>query len=131
MPYSQQTWADLPSTSTPISAARLDHIETGIDDVTDAFEAHEAAMSDVHGIDSVATLLTEHDQALTDVTELQATQDNVAVIKVWDSGTSAYVWLGGTTPTSYGIIHFIGPEDPATSTGGVSDDFTIWDDTSV
>ena len=36
MPYTPQTWADSPATSSPISAARLAHMETGIDD------AHEA-----------------------------------------------------------------------------------------
>lgn len=30
MAYSKQTWADLPDTSTPITAARLAHIEDGI-----------------------------------------------------------------------------------------------------
>lgn len=32
MPYTPQTWTDLPSTTTPISAARLTYMETGIDD---------------------------------------------------------------------------------------------------
>ncbi len=32
MAYSKQTWADAPSTDSPLSAARLNHIEDGIDD---------------------------------------------------------------------------------------------------
>lgn len=31
MTYAQQTWADAPAVTTPISAARLAHMETGID----------------------------------------------------------------------------------------------------
>lgn len=29
--YSKQTWSDLPDTSTPLSAARLNHIENGLE----------------------------------------------------------------------------------------------------
>jgi hypothetical protein len=41
MPYSKQTWEDDPSTNTPISAARLGHIEDGIEDAVpaDIFDA--------------------------------------------------------------------------------------------
>ena len=31
MPYTKQTWTDAPSTSTPISAARLNHVEDGVE----------------------------------------------------------------------------------------------------
>lgn len=36
MTYTKQTWKDLPSTETPISAERMNHIETGIESVDNA-----------------------------------------------------------------------------------------------
>lgn len=41
-------------------------------------------------------------------------------VKTWDTGTSAYVWPGGTAPdaSSYDFIRFRGPDDPLSATGG-------------
>lgn len=39
MPYSKQTWIDLPDETTPLSAERLNHIEDGIDAATQTAEA--------------------------------------------------------------------------------------------
>lgn len=41
MAYDKQTWSDKPSTATPISAARLNHIEEGIESRADAVHTHD------------------------------------------------------------------------------------------
>lgn len=54
MPYSPQTWTDAPSTATPISAARLTVMETGIEDadtrITAVESGKQAADSDLTAI---------------------------------------------------------------------------------
>jgi hypothetical protein len=45
MPYTPQTWADLPATTSPISAARLNYMEAGIEDAQAAAEAAPTAAS--------------------------------------------------------------------------------------
>ena len=43
MSYTPQTWEDLPSTNTPITASRLNHIESGI-------SANDTAISNLEGL---------------------------------------------------------------------------------
>lgn len=43
MAYTPQTWADAPATTSPINATRLGHIETGLDEASDAADAAATA----------------------------------------------------------------------------------------
>ncbi|AWN04947.1 hypothetical protein I5H21_gp023 [Mycobacterium phage Byougenkin] len=63
MAYSKQSWENVPSTNTPLSADRLNHIEDGIEG------AHE-------GLDDKADLA--HDHVLADVTDVTSTGAAIA-----------------------------------------------------
>lgn len=133
MPYEVQTWEDLPSAATPIIAARLDHIEEGIRAATQAIEDHIAAVSSAHGIPDIPELLDTVNNLAAQLAVAMASLANVTVNKVWDSGTSSYVWAGGVDadPSAYGLIDYIGSgDDPATATGGAGDDYTGWEEAS-
>lgn len=45
MPYTPQTWADTAAGGTPLTAARMNHIESGIEDAADAADDALAAIS--------------------------------------------------------------------------------------
>ncbi len=58
MPYAPQTWLDSPDTTTPLSAARLTHMETGIEDA-------DTRLTAVEGVNATqATELTSLDGRL-------------------------------------------------------------------
>jgi tail-like repeat protein len=102
MTYTKQTWADSPATTSPISAARLTHIEDGIGDAHDLAAgletskatttalttglAGKADSSHTHTIGNVTGLQaaldgkagSTHSHAVADVTGLQATLDGKA-----------------------------------------------------
>jgi hypothetical protein len=51
MGYTPQTpWEDFPSTATPTSAARLNHMEEGIESVDDDLDAHKITANHLGGL---------------------------------------------------------------------------------
>jgi len=64
MPYVVQTWADLPDTSTPITAARLTHMEQGINSATNVAE-QGGAVTSVNGQTGAVVLTAANVGALT------------------------------------------------------------------
>lgn len=50
MPYTKQTWVDEPSTTTPIDAARLNHMEDGIYNAQSTADAAEAAVTSTNTV---------------------------------------------------------------------------------
>lgn len=88
MAYSKQTWTDSPSTTTPISAARLGHIEDGIED------AAEVADSALAGLSGKAN--TSHTHTASGVTDLtEVVQDIVGAAVV--AGSNVTVNYNDTT----------------------------------
>ena len=51
MPYNKQTWVDLPTQSTPLSAERLNYIEEGIRNAMATAEAGGSASSEAVSFD--------------------------------------------------------------------------------
>lgn len=57
MPYTPNSaWADSPSTSTPITAARLQNMEDGIDTAHDGVDNHIADTSDAHDASAISVV---------------------------------------------------------------------------
>jgi hypothetical protein len=63
--YSKQTWVDGSAGNTPLSAARLGVIETGIDNIDTRVDSHVNSTTGVHGIADTATLVSSTDARLT------------------------------------------------------------------
>ncbi|WNM65139.1 hypothetical protein SEA_STAP_24 [Mycobacterium phage Stap] len=82
MAYSKQSWENVPSTNTPLSADRLNHIENGIE------EAHE-------GLDDKADLA--HDHVLADVTDVTASASEVNVLDGITASTAELNYVDGVT----------------------------------
>ncbi|AXN53188.1 minor tail protein [Mycobacterium phage Harley] len=82
MAYTKQTWENVPSTNTPLSADRLSHIEDGIAD------AHSLA-------DGKAD--ASHTHLLVDVTDVVATADEVNVLAGITATTTELNTLDGVT----------------------------------
>ncbi|AXQ61664.1 hypothetical protein SEA_NIMBO_23 [Mycobacterium phage Nimbo] len=82
MAYSKQSWENVPSTNTPLSADRLNHIEDGIEG------AHE-------GLDDKADLA--HDHVLADVTDVTASASEVNVLDGITASTAELNYVDGVT----------------------------------
>ena len=50
--YTKQTWEDAPSTNSPVSAERLNHMETGIKNNNTGVRALETAVGNVQNLDT-------------------------------------------------------------------------------
>lgn len=123
-------WADGPGGGTPVDAVDLDHMEDGIEAAHDTVDAHIADETDPHGLGDTAELVADVDAATAAAAALALFRGNGIAFKVWDAGTSAYVWLSGSDPgTEVGIVGFIDPtgaNDPETADGGTGDAYTWW-----
>jgi hypothetical protein len=75
MTYTKQTWADSPATTTPISAARLGHVEDGIE------AAHVAAAA----VAGAAMVVVNHGA-------------DAAVAR--PVGAAAVYWIGSVAPAN-------------------------------
>ncbi|QOP67217.1 minor tail protein [Mycobacterium phage OfUltron] len=82
MAYTKQTWENVPSTNTPLSADRLNHIEDGIED------AHE-------GLDGKAD--ETHTHSLADVSDVTASAAEVNVLDGITASTAELNHLDGVT----------------------------------
>ncbi|AUX81950.1 minor tail protein [Mycobacterium phage Frankie] len=82
MAYDKQTWENVPSTNTPLSAARLNHIEDGIGDAHDALDGKADAT---------------HTHVLADVTDVVATAAEVNVLSGVTVSTEELNALDGVT----------------------------------
>lgn len=83
MPYEKvhESWEDLPSTSTPVNAAALDQIESGIDDATTAAEAAAVSANDARAAADAAQASADdkspigHTHSISGVSGLQTALD--------------------------------------------------------
>lgn len=96
MTYAPQTWHDLPTTDTPIIAARLGYMENGIAAATAAAAAAQAtADAGGGGGGSAATVIQVHYNTVTGVWPLRTS--------VTSSATQVVIWVGDATlPTGVG-----------------------------
>lgn len=59
MTFTSKDWKDFPDTTTPITAAALEDVETRLSDYTDdELATHSADTTSVHGIANTALLVT-------------------------------------------------------------------------
>lgn len=110
MAYTVQSWADLPDTSTPITAARLAHIETGI------FNA--AATADAGGASGGVTSVNTKTGAVTlaaadvgaDASGAAAAAQTAAVAAAATAGDARYI-LGSKIHAASGVALLDGSGD--------------------
>ena len=87
MAYTKQTWANLPSKTTPISAQRLNHMEDGI------YDANQ-----------VATQNTNGQMSSTDKTKFDNTYDGTTIDSFGDVESEFSAIKDGTTIDSFGDV---------------------------
>ena len=111
--YAIQTWKNKPDTSTPLSAARLAHIEAGIKANSDAITKLAAAVinqqaNDVNKIPSSALMYSVNekvDSAISDLANLSGLE-NLTVLtdsKSWQAANGIHfaLWGANTLGTPY------------------------------
>lgn len=86
MAYTKQTWNDGSGGGTPISGARLTHIEDGVDAAHDELAGHVADSTNVHGIADTAALVTTADSRLSDART--PTDNSVSTAKIQDNAVT-------------------------------------------
>lgn len=85
--YVKQTWANRPSTNSPLSAERLNHIENGIKENSDGIEALAAAvvsqiMNDPDKIASAAALFAVNEVVKQQSSDLAAVETDLSNVHV-------------------------------------------------
>lgn len=111
MAYTKQTWADLPSKTTPINASRLGHIEQGI------FDAAQTADNAASAAGSLATRVGQAETAITTLNSNKAAKTDIA--KVEDDSTASTEILEGEQFYHNSVLY------EATSDISVGDSFIV------
>jgi len=102
MAYSKQTWADLPDQSTPITAARLAHIEQGIFDAAASADAAGGVLS-VNGHTGAVSLVLADIPTAESTTDAQARADAALAAAEADAATK-YILLSRRGDTSASLV---------------------------
>jgi hypothetical protein len=94
-------WKDFPDTSTPILADDLEHIETGITDVTDDLATHIAGPTDAHDASAISfvptgTVAATNVQAA--IAEVASESGGGSGVRIEDEGTTI---LSGATGINF------------------------------
>lgn len=112
-----------------IMYAATDFLQVGVAGVGDLvdFDTTGVADGDIPTYDSGSGTFTMEPNG-----SALVLNSGLLAVKTWDSGTSAYVWPGGTAPdaSSYDFIRFRGPTDPIGATGGRNTSGDEWANTA-
>lgn len=112
MPYNKQTWVDLPTQSTPLSAERLNYIEEGIRNAMATAEAGGSASAEAVSFDPAGSISATNVQAAIaevvsdfntqldnlvitsaydDLTDVDVSAKSDGTVSSWDNGSGKYV----------------------------------------